>query len=217
MDFEQARHNMIEQQIRPWEVLDPAVLGVLETVRREEFVPSAHRELAFADLSIPLPGDAAMMQPKLEARLIQSLEIKAGDRVLQVGVGSGHVAALLASLGGDVTAVELRPELVSYANERLIQQGFDNVSVVQGEASGGWSDGAPWDAILLTGSVASIDENLRDSLAPGGRLVAVVGSAPIMEAYAVKRLGESSFRTESLFDTLLPALDNATTAPAFEF
>ncbi len=217
MDFEQARFNMIEQQIRPWEVLDPAVLGALETVRREEFVPAEHRELAFADMSLPLPSGEAMLQPKVEARLIQSLEIRAGHKVLQIGVGSGHVAALLAALGGEVTAVELKADLVEFAKAKLVEQGFDNVRLIQGDASGGWKDGAPWDAILLTGSVGAIDDNIKQSLAEGGRLVAVVGSEPIMEATVVTRLGPSSFRSQSLFDTIVPALGGASAEPAFEF
>lgn len=217
MDFEQARFNMIEQQIRPWEVLDPAVLGVLETVRREEFVPSEHRELAFADMNLPLPTGETMLAPKVEARLVQSLEVRAGHKVLQIGVGSGHVAALLASLGGEVTAVEIKADLVEFAKTKLIGQGFDNVKLIQGDASAGWKDGAPWDAILLTGSVGVINEDMQNSLAEGGRLVAVVGSEPIMEATVVTRLGASSFRSQSLFDTCVPALGGASTAPAFEF
>jgi len=217
MDFEQARFNMIEQQIRPWEVLDPAVLGVLETVRREEFVPEEHRELAFADMNLPLPTGETMLAPKVEARLVQSLELRAGHRVLQIGVGSGHVAALLASLGATVTAVEIKADLVEYAKRKLIGQGFDNVNLIQGDASAGWTDGAPWDAILLTGSVSAINDDMRDSLADGGRLVAVVGSEPIMEAVVVTRLGGDSFRTVSLFDTLVPALGGASAQPAFEF
>jgi len=220
MDFEQARFNMIEQQIRPWEVLDPAVLGALETVRREAFVPEQYQAFAFADMNIPLADGEVMMSPKVEARLIQSLEVRSGDRVLEVGTGSGHMAALLAALGGTVTTVEIKPALAKTAHAALIDQGFDNVTVEEGDAADGWpskasgASNAAWDAIILTGSIASLDPLWHEQLAPGGRLVAVVGTEPIMEAVLVTRLADNSERTQSLFDTSIPPLSGATASAA---
>jgi len=209
MNLEQARHNMIEQQIRPWEVLDQTILDLLQRVPREDFVPERYRKLAFADIEIPLGHGEVMMQPRLEARLLQSLAVRPDDRVLEIGTGSGYVTALLARLGRQVISVEINNELLEQARQRLERQGITNVTLMQGDAAAGWTAGAPYDAILLTGSVPELPDAFRRALAIGGRLVAVVGGAPIMEALLVTRIGEDEWSEEPLFETSTPPLRHA--------
>ena len=208
MNLEQARHNMIEQQIRPWEVLDQRILELLAQVPREDFVPPRYRKLAFADLEIPLGHGEVMMQPRLEARLLQALDVHPDDRVLEIGTGSGYVTALLAHLGRQIISVELNSDLLEQANQRLASHGITNVTLSQGDGANGWSAGAPFDAILLTGSLPELPESFLKTLTIGGRLVAVVGNAPIMEAILVTRLGEHQWSEESLFETATPPLRN---------
>ncbi|HEY0634031.1 MAG TPA: protein-L-isoaspartate O-methyltransferase [Gammaproteobacteria bacterium] len=210
MNLEQARHNMIEQQIRPWEVLDQRLLDLLARVPREEFVPERYRKLAFADIEIPLGQGEVMMQPRLEARLLQALNVHPDDRVLEVGTGSGYVTALLAHMGRQIFSVELHPALLAQAQQRLTRHGISNVTLLQGDGASGWSEGAPFDAILLTGSVPELPEAFLKTLTLGGRLVAVVGSAPIMEAILITRLGEHEWSEETLFETVTPPLHNVT-------
>jgi protein-L-isoaspartate(D-aspartate) O-methyltransferase len=217
MNFEQARFNMIEQQIRTWEVLDPHVLELLGEVKREEFVPERYRKLAFADMQIPLGHGQVMMEPKVEARLLQELALRPTDRVLEVGTGSGYVTALLAHMAGSVFSVEIVPELSLAAQERLAAHGIDNVQLEIGDAAAGWARHAPYDAILLTGSVPLMPQAFPDSLAPGGRLAAVVGRAPAMEAIVVERLKDGGFARRSLFETVIPPLVNADAPAEFVF
>lgn len=206
MDIELARANMIESQIRTWDVLDPGVLDALGVLRREHFVPEAHRDLAFADLEIPLGYGQVMLPPKLEARLAQELGLSRTDRVLEVGTGSGFQAALLSRLCARVTSVEIRPELAEAARVRLAREGITNVTVEEGNAADGWDRHAPYDAILLTGAVPVLGEALQRQLAVGGRLIAVVGSAPAMTACLVTCVSAGVFRSEGLFETQIPPL-----------
>lgn len=217
MDTETARFNMIEQQIRTWEVLDPIILNALHEVRREEYVPPDYRKLAFADMHIPLEHGQVMMQPKQEARLLQELAIKPGDRVLEIGTGSGYVTALLAHLAGQVETVDIFPDFMESAKSKLADHGFDNVAFHEGDAARGWESHQPFNAILLTGSVAELPAGFQGLLADGGRLAAIVGRAPVMEAILLGHLVGDRYRTTSLFDTSLPPLIHGEATPSFVF
>ncbi|PXW94695.1 protein-L-isoaspartate(D-aspartate) O-methyltransferase [Sphaerotilus hippei] len=220
MNVEQARFNMIEQQIRPWDVLDTSVLSLLSIVKREDFVPMAHRSLAFMDLEIPLPasdGSAqSMLAPRLEARLLQELAPARHEKVLEIGAGSGFMAALLAHRAQQVVTLEIRPELAAMARDNLRRAGVMNAEVRQGNAAEGVLQG-PWDAILMSGSVAQVPQSLLQQLKVGGRLVAIVGQEPVMRAERITRLSEREFRTEILFDTIAPRLDGFPEPAHFAF
>jgi protein-L-isoaspartate(D-aspartate) O-methyltransferase len=217
MDIEQARFNMIEQQIRPWDVLDSAVLSLLAVVKREDFVPPAYRALAFVDTEVPLPGGQQMLAPKIEARLLQELAIQRHERVLEVGAGSGFMAALLAHRAQQVITIERLPELAEMARRNLHRAGVRNASVIDGDGSTGLASEGPYDAICLSGSVADVPSALLDQLKPGGRLVAIVGTLPIMRARLVTRSGEHGFRSVDLFDTVAPRLVGFPEPPRFTF
>lgn len=217
MDLEQARFNMVEQQIRPWEVLDQTVLDLLFKVRREEFVPAAYRSLAFFDMEIPLGQGESMWSPKLEARALQALQLKKTDKVLEVGTGSGYLTALLASLAGHVYSVEIHPDLIKDAETRLKAHGFDNITLETGDASLGWEKHAPYDVIIVTGSLPVMPANLPAQLAPGGRLFAITGDDPVMEAQLFTCVSHGVFRTESLFETSVKPLVNAVQPERFVF
>lgn len=217
MDTETARFNMIEQQIRPWEVLDPRILTALHDVHREDFVPHAYRNLAFADMHIPLDHGQVMMQPKQEARLLQALALQPGDRVLEIGTGSGHVTALLAYLAGHVDTVDIFPDFIEAAQAKLSANAATNVSFHEGDGARGWDSTRSYDAIFLTGSVAELPAGYKSLLANGGRLAAIVGREPVMEAVLVERLGGNQLRTASLFDTSLPPLIHGEAEPSFVF
>ncbi len=209
VNLEQARFNMIEQQIRPWEVLDQGVLDLLMRVPREDFVPPRYRNLAFADMNIPIGHDQVMMAPKVEARLLQALDVQPDDVVLEVGTGSGYLTALLAHLGRHVYSVEIFEDLSAAAGERLAAHGLDNVTLDTGDAARGWSRHGPYDVIVLTGSVPVLEETWKRDLAPDGRLFAIVGEPPVMNARLVTRVAENEWASEDLFETLLPPLVNA--------
>jgi protein-L-isoaspartate(D-aspartate) O-methyltransferase len=215
MNIEQARFNMIEQQIRPWEVLDPAVLDLLFVVKREDFVPAAYRSLAFADLEVPLGDGQAMLAPKLEAKLLQELGIRKTDKVLEIGTGTGYMAALLAARAEHVVSIEIRPALAGLARQNLERAGVTNVTVETGDGSSGWSQRGPYDAIVVTGSVPAIPDALLKQLRVGGRLAIVVGEAPVMEAQLVTCTADGVFNTVNLFETVVPPLDGARSRPAF--
>lgn len=217
MDMEQARFNMIEQQIRPWEVLDPVVLDLLSEVKREEFVPAEQKLLAFADTMLPLGNGASMLEPKIEARLLQELGLRSTDRVLEIGAGSGYMAALLAARAEFVTSIEIEPALAKLARENLQRAGIANVAVEQGDGLKGWAAKAPYDAIVLSGSLPAIPDVLLQQLKVGGRLVGIVGTLPVMSAQLVTRTGEMTFNTVNLFETVAPALRNATAGEQFTF
>ena len=217
MNIEQARFNMVEQQIRTWEVLDQTVLDLLYVVRREAFVPDAYRSLAFSDLEIPIGAGQKMMQPKVEARILQEVAPKSTDRVLEVGTGSGYMAALLAHRARHVHSVEILPELKRLGEANLRRAGVANVTVDGGDAARGWARHAPYDVIVLTGSTPELPDAFLDQLAPGGRLFAVVGEAPVMEARLVTCVAPGSFNTVDLFETILAPLANALERDKFEF
>ncbi len=206
MDFSQARYNMIEQQVRPWDVLDRKVLDVLETLRREDFVPEDYRNLAFADIEIPIGHDQVMLDPKTEARLVQELDLTPHDHVLEIGTGTGFMTAMMASLAAHVDSVEIIPELNAAATKNL--KDFDNITLAAGDAAQGWGEDQKWDAILLTGSVPVLPDTFSDMLNPGGRLVAVVGTEPIMTAKQIRNIGDGNWSERELFDTIIPALQN---------
>ena len=221
MNTEKARFNMIQQQIRPWDVLDAGVLELLSVVRREEFVPAAHKDLAFADVEIPLKANAqpgqTMLAPRVEARLLQELAIKNTDTVLEIGTGSGYMAALLAAKAEFVYSVEIDPELVDRARANLRKAGIANVSVDLGDGALGWNLYAPYDAIVVSASMPELPEGLLRQLRIGGRLVAIVGEEPTMEAQLVKRTDENAFSTINLFETVVAPLVNAQQPDKFIF
>lgn len=209
-DTEQARFNMVEQQIRPWDVNDANVLQAIATVQRERFVPAEYRTLAFSDLEIPLVVHGVdtlqtMLTPKLEARLAQALALRPTDCVLEIGTGSGHQAALLAAISRQVTSIEIDPRLVSFAQDNLAQARIENVSVETGDGSQGWGT-TEYDAILVTGSLPAIPDSMKYQLRVGGRLVAVVGQAPAMTVFKITRITAASFETETLFETFIKPL-----------
>jgi protein-L-isoaspartate(D-aspartate) O-methyltransferase len=217
MNVEQARFNMIEQQIRPWNVLDPAVLSLLSAVKREDFVPAAHRTLAFMDIEVPLADGQVMLTPRVEARLLQELALHRHEKVLEIGTGSGFMAALLAHKSQQVLSYEIRPALAAMARENLRHAMVMNAEVRQGDGSAGDTARGPWDAIVLSGSVAQVPQTLLDQLKVGGRLVAIVGSEPMMHARRITRASERDFRTEELFDVIAPRLDGFGEPSTFSF
>jgi protein-L-isoaspartate(D-aspartate) O-methyltransferase len=223
--LEQARFNMIEQQIRPWEVLDPSVLALLSVVRREQFVPLAHKALAFVDMALPLlhpPEEAlglgqSMLTPKVEARLLQELKVQPHETVLEIGSGSGYMAALLAHRAQHVVSLEIHPELVSMARTNLENAGLSNVQVRRADGSQGYAANAPFDVILLSGSVAQVPQSLLAQLQIGGRLAAIVGYEPVMRLHVVTRTGAATFHTRQPWDTLAPRLQHFPEPSRFHF
>ena len=221
MDIERARFNMVEQQIRPWDVLDTRVLDLLHKVPRELYVPDVYKALAFADLEIPLGHGETMLPPKIEARMVQELAVTAGDRILEVGTGSGYLTALLAKLGGHVYSVDCIAEFTLSAGARLAAQCISNITLETGDAAGGWDQHGPYDVIAITGSVPVLAEKFLKSLKPGGRLFAVVGVAPVMEARLITKSaqgdGHGGHGTASLFETCIHPLRNALRRSSFSF
>jgi protein-L-isoaspartate(D-aspartate) O-methyltransferase len=216
MDIEQARCNMVEQQIRTWEVLDPDVLDLLFAVRREDFVPAACRLLAFADLEVPLGAGAKMWSPRMEARVLQELRLVPGESVLEIGTGSAYFTALLASRGARVTSVEIDPRLAAAAKARLDHAGVGSVELATGDGARGWGDGT-YDAIVLTGSTPVLPDRFAQQLNPGGRIFAVVGEPPVMAARLVRWVAPGALTERILFETMLEPLQNAVAAAHFEF
>jgi len=217
MNLEQARNNMVEQQIRTWEVLDQDVLDLLYVVPREEFVAEKHRALAFSDLQIPIGEGERMWEPKLEARVLQEMHLKKTDRVLEVGTGSGYFAALLAHRAAHVHSVEIKPALAQLGRRNLERHGTDNVALEVGDAARGWPAHAPYDAIVLTGSTPVLPPSLQQQLAVGGRLFAVVGERPVMTARLVTCTAPGVFQVVDLFETVIDPLVNAEQPPRFRF
>ena len=217
MNIEQARFNMIKQQIRPWDVLDAGVLSLLAVVKREDFVPAAFRALAFVDTEVPLPGGQQMLVPRVEARLLQELKVARHEKVLEIGTGSGFMAALLGHRAQRVFSLEIIPELVSLATENLKRAGTMNVTVLAQDGALGLPDEEPFDVILLSGSVAEVPVTLLNQLKVGGRLAAIVGDEPVMRAQLISRVSESDFSTRDLFDTVAPRLSGFAAHSAFVF
>jgi protein-L-isoaspartate(D-aspartate) O-methyltransferase len=216
-NIEQARFNMVEQQIRPWDVLDQTVLDLLFKVRREEFMPAAYGGLTFVDMETPIGQGESMWSPKLEARAIQTLQLKKTDKVLEIGTGSGYLTALLASMAAHVTSVDIHPEFSQAASARLQAHGFDNTTLEVGDASRGWEQHAPYDVIIVTGSLPMLPEILTAQLAPGGRLFAIVGDDPVMTARLLTCISHGVFRSEDLFETSIKPLVNAQQPDRFTF
>lgn len=216
-DMERARFNMIEQQIRPWDVLDPRVLSLIGESSREDYVPELYRSLAFADMNIPIGHGQVMMAPKLEARLLQALDIEPTDTILEIGTGSGYLTSLLAKLGKHVYSVEINPELKQEAKKKLGAHNITNVTLEVGDGARGWDAHKPYDVIVVTGSLPVLPDTFREALAIKGRLFAIVGKSPVMEARLIRRLGERNWTESSLFETELPALANAEEPPKFVF
>lgn len=217
MNIDQARFNMIEQQIRPWDVLDQEVLNLLMVVKREEFVPEAYRSLAFADTEIPLSPVASMFTPKLEARILQEVALKKHERVLEIGAGSGYMAALLAHKSPQVTTVEIDPALKKMAEQNLSRYGIPNVTVVEGNAARGWEDGNLYDVIVISGSLQVLPESFLQKLNVGGRLFAIIGKAPVMSGQLTTRVSDTAFTTVKLFETNVKPLVDALVPSPFKF
>lgn len=221
MNIETARFNMIEQQIRPWEVLDGQVLSLLSVVKRENFVPLAHKALAFADMEIPLQSSGAkgqcMLAPKVEARLLQDANIQATDKVLEIGTGSGYMAALLAQQAASVLSLEIDPALAQSARTNLQNVGIANVEVRQADGSQGAPADGPFDVIILSGSVPEVPQHLLKQLKMGGRLLAIVGEDPVMRASVITRNGEQQWQTSEPWDTMAPRLQGFPEHNRFSF
>jgi protein-L-isoaspartate(D-aspartate) O-methyltransferase len=219
MNIEQARFNMIEQQIRPWNVLDLDVLELLTVVRREEFVPAAYKSLAFSDTEIPLPGGENMLAPKIEARLLQEAAVKKHEQVLEIGAGSGYMAALLCYKARHVTTVEIDPELKALAANNLAAYGITNVEVALGNGAQGWdqSETKSYDVIVISGSLAALPDAFLKQLNVGGRIVAILGEAPVMTAQIITRTSESNYSARHLFETDVKPLREAAVHSHFKF
>ena len=218
MNLEQARFNMVEQQIRTWEVLDQDVLDLLYLVPREEFVPLQHRSLAFSEIHIPLGEGERMWEPKMEARVLQELTVrKSTDRVLEVGTGSGYLTALLAHRAAHVYSVEVKPALAEFGRRNLERHGAENITLEVGDAARGWSVHAPYEVIVLTGSSPLLPRAFLEQLVVGGRLFAVIGEAPAMSARLVVCTAPGAYHSTDLFETVIAPLVNAEQPPQFRF
>jgi protein-L-isoaspartate(D-aspartate) O-methyltransferase len=217
MNLEQARFNMIAQQLRPWNVLDTDALDLLAVVKREEFVPAACRDLAFSDIELPLGHGASMLAPKIEAHALQALRVRKHEKVLEIGTGSGYMAALLAAHADRVWSIEIVPELAAMAQANLQRHGIANVTVETGDGALGRPAHAPYDAIMVSGGLPFLPAELTAQLKPGGRLFAIVGKAPAMTAQLVVRETADAFRTVGLFETQAALLENAQHPPRFVF
>lgn len=217
MNIEQTRFNMVAQQIRTWYVLDDNVLDLLYKLKREEFVPAESRAMAFVDMEIPLGHDQVMLTPKMEARILQELHIKKTDKILEVGSGSGYMTALLAERGAHVYSVEIIPELKTMAENNLKAHNITNVTVEQGDAARGWAKHEPYDVIVLTASTPVLPDAFQNSLNPGGRLFAITGEDPVMEAVLVTCTAPGEFTTKTLFETSTAPLINAQQPVRFTF
>ena len=217
MDLDLAKFNMVEQQIRPWNVLSSQILETIAAVPRENFVPEQHRHLAFADMQVPIGDGQVMMQPKVEARLLQELAPERDDFALEIGTGTGYVAALLAQTALEVHTIEYRESLVELATLNLLTNNIKNVDVIHDDAGRGWKSDIEYQTIFVSGSVIQLPQSYLDLLCIGGRLVAVVGDGPVMNAIQVKRVDAESWHTDYLFETVLPPLDNIERPNRFVF
>lgn len=220
MNIEKARFNMIEQQIRPWDVLDQDILELLVVVKREAFVPPAYKSLAFMDTELPLPGGECMFFPKLEARILQEILVKKHEQVLEIGAGSGYMAALLAHKARHVTTVEISPELKAMAEKNLADYGVTNVEVVLGNGAQGWANAgteAPYDVIVISGSLPVLPDSFLKQIKVGGRIFAIIGEAPAMSAQIITRVSDAAYNTVKVFETDVKPLREALTPSHFAF
>ena len=216
-DFEQARFNMIEQQVRTWEVLDQRVLDTMNRIPRENFVPEHYRSLAFVDTEIPIGHDQVMMAPKVEGRLLQALNITPQDSILEIGTGSGYLTACLASLGKHVTSIDIVPDFTTAAAARLAEQDISNVTLETADVANGISTSEQYDVIAVTGSLPLLQKQFHESLKIGGRLFVITGKLPIMEALLITRVNENNWSQESLFETCIAPLEHASRPQGFVF
>lgn len=217
MNFEQARSNMVQQQIRPWDVVDHRVLEVLDSIQREDFVPARYRKLAYADMAIPLDHNQYMMHPVIEGRLLQAIDLQADETVLEIGTGSGFLSACLARLGKAVCTVDIHPELSARACMTLKNKKVNNIECFTGDALNGWLPEQAHDVVVVTGGVREIPKVFMEWVNPGGRLFIISGNSPAMDARLLKRLNISDWEDTSLFETDLPLLANAEQATQFKF
>jgi len=217
MNFEQARFNMIEQQIRTWDVFDQKVLDLIARIHREDFIPEEYRQLALADVQLPLLHGQTTMPPKMEARLLQALDVRKEDKVLEIGTGCGYLTALLAASAGHVTSVDIYPEFTQQAKDKLARYQLQNVTLETGDAVHGWSKNSPYDVIVVTGSVPVLEPGFQEQLNVGGRLFVIVGVSPVMEAMLITRIGNHEWSRETLFETDLPPLVGAQGPATFTF
>lgn len=215
MNLDQARFFMVEQQIRPWDVLDPKILDLFMDIPRHLFVDEDQQEIAYTDIELPIGHNEVMMAPKIEGKLLQALDIAEDENVLEIGTGSGFLTALLANLGETVTTVEIHEDLLNGAKTRLTS--FDNIEFLQGDGSQNWNDEKQYDAIVLTGSVEEVSAAYKDKLTLGGRLAVITGKAPAMTAQLITRISEQEWETETLFETELTPLTNAAQSSSFAF
>ena len=216
LDFELARFNMVEQQVRPWNVFDEQVLSLLAQIKRENFVSAEYRNLALADLEIPLPGEQKMLFPRVEARLLQELNLTKKDKVLEIGTGSGYVSALLAKLVDFVYTLEINAENKQFALNNLTTAGIKNISLIEGDGIHGLAAKAPFDKIFIGGALTTINDDLKSQLKVGGRLVGIVGTNPLMHAILIEKLAENDYKQTQLFETLIDELVSPT-ADGFKF
>lgn len=214
-EIEQARFNMIEQQVRPWEVLDQRVLDTMQNVPREDFVPAQYRSLAFADTNIPLGHGQVMMAPNVEGRLLQALAIQPDDTVLEIGTGSAYLTACLARLGRHVTSIDIEPEFTAQAEAKLAAQAVSNVTLQTLDAAAGLEGDQRYDVIAVTGSLPLLQQQFHDNLNTGGRLFVISGQLPIMEALLITRIDAANWTRESLFETSIPPLLHAPEPQSF--
>lgn len=223
MNLEQARFNMVEQQVRTWEVLDQKVLDVLHTLAREDFVPARYRQMAYADLQIPLAHQQFMLPPVVEGRLLQAAQLQADEEVVEIGSGSGYLTACMARLGARIQAIDIQPEFVDAAHKRISSLADENqpllgsVNFQHADAFSNWQPEHPVDVVMVGGSLPFVPENFLHWLKPKGRMLIIVGQSPLMEARLITRIGEASWQTESLFETDIPALQHAELSQPFEF
>lgn len=215
MNLDQARFYMVEQQIRPWDVLDPKILDLLMDLPRHLFVESGNEELAYSDIELPIGQNQTMMAPKIEGRLLQALDIDDSDTILEIGTGSGYLTALMANLGKSVTTVEIHPDIQAIAKTRLAS--YKNIDFQEGDGSDNWNDGKDYDVIVLTGSVAEVPQNYKEKLNLGGRLVVISGNSPAMTAQTITRISNQEWETETLFETDLAALITSKPKSSFTF
>lgn len=216
-DFEQARFNMIEQQVRTWEVLDQRVLDTMNRIPRENFVPEQYRSLAFVDTEIPIGNDQVMMAPKVEGRLLQALNITPQDSILEIGTGSGYLTACLASLGKHVTSIDIVPDFTTTAAAKLTEQGISNTRLETADVANGINTSEQYDVIAVTGSLPLLQKQFHESLKIGGRLFVITGKLPIMEALLITRVNENNWSQESLFETCIAPLEHASRPQGFVF
>ncbi len=217
MDFERARFNMVEQQVRPWEVLDQDVLDSMMTVKREEFVPPDFRSLAFSEAEIPIGCGQIMLSPVIEGKLLQAAQVKPTDTVLEIGAGSGYFAALLAARADWVRSIEIEPQLAAMAADNLNNAGVENVIVEEGDGAEGWPSHGPYDVIVVSGGMPILPPGFQAQLKAGGRLVAFIGQAPVMVARLVTCVREGEYESIDLFENVVPLLRNAKGDNAFHF